>query len=582
MATQRATTVGSFTRRSSSISHHHRRGFKADAKKKMMIKTYSSGTMGMMNSRQVSNSHRRRAKRGRTLLPVAAAAAAASSGSSSDRRTEEGRRREEEDEKNAATASEFQLSPLEPSSAVGTHLRKILERDPNAFEEALDEQLREWALDEEEEEEEKNPTFFSSSSSSQSSSSSGSSARNTKEINGSLSRPAGSSPKMKKNNHPSTSASDFGDAEEEEEEDFASVKNVFSDRAFSQLRKKREVEDALYLCIAKKKAMKGVELTNDFENVRLRRSGLVKRCQVLSSQFLPPGSEDILNKHLIGVLSNVSTNGGLNPENFEKYIPKVVLAHVYQRSAAYGYFLRRVEKRYKVERLFSEKTTALVKEEKNGEEDKHNKKKTESIAPTSNNNGLKKTLNFRARPRLRKRENDLAHGKVEANSRNDEFCIVDEAAGTRTCVEPQLHSFKAYIESLDPEVRARAARIESTEARGALERHVEALFGAQASNSNELSERMRELELLITKTSTKRALSKNEYGKNQQRNANDDNDDEEEETDARLQTSYFEIETMEMTLDNLKHLVIEACAFGGELAVAEDRFDGIDGGVLHR
>ena len=111
---------------------------------------------------------------------------------------------------------------------------------------------------------------------------------------------------------------------------------------------------------------------------------------------------------------------------------------------------------------------------------------------------------------------------------------------------------------------------------------MEALFGAQASNSNELSERMRELELLITKTSTKRALSKNEYGKNQQRNANDDNDDEEEETDARLQTSYFEIETMEMTLDNLKHLVIEACAFGGELAVAEERFDGIDGGVLHR
>lgn len=569
---QRATTVGSFTHRSSSISYHQRG--KADAKKTKMIKNSMPMMTMMKNSRQVSNSHhrRRRAKRG-TLLAVAAAAA--SSGST------KGRREEDEEEKNA-TASEFQLSPLEPSSAVGTHLRKVLERDPNAFEEALDEQLRAWALEEEEEEEEKNSTFSSSSSQS-SSSTSGSSARNTKEINGSLSRPAGSSPTKKKNNHPSTSASDFGDAgEEEEEEDFASVKNVFSDRAFSQLRKKREVEDALYLCIAKKKAMKGVELTNDFENVRLRRSGLVKRCQVLSSQFLPPGSEDILNKHLIGVLSNVSTNGGLNPENFEKYIPKVVLAHVYQRSAAYGYFLRRVEKRYKVERLFSEKTTALVKEEKNGEEDKHNKKKTESIAPTSNNNGLKKTLNFRARPRLRKRENDLAHGKVEANSRNDEFCIVDEAAGTRTCVEPQLHSFKAYIESLDPEVRARAARIESVEARGALERHVEALFGAQASNSNELSERMRELELLITKTSTKRALSKNEYGKNQQRNANDDNDDEEEETDARLQTSYFEIETMEMTLDNLKHLVIEACAFGGELAVAEERFDGIDGGVLHR
>ena len=456
--------------------------------------------------------------------------AAATSSSSEEEESKNDPPFDEEKERNF-TASAFQLSPMQPSSAVGTHLRNVLERDPNAFEDALEKQLRLWAeaLGEEEEKEEKEKTTA------------------------------------------------LVKEEEDKEEDLNATNNVnvFSDRAFSKLRKKREVEDALYLCVAEKKAQRGVELTIDFENVRLRRSGLVKRCQVLSSEFLPAGSEDILNKHLIGVLSNVSTNGGLNPENFEKYIPKVVLAHVYQKSAAYGYFLRRVEKRYNVERLFSEKTTALVKEEK---EEKRGKS-AESIAPPSNNNnGLKRTLNFRARPRLRKRENDIAHGKVEAGNRNDEFCIVDEAAGTRTCVEPQLHSFKAYIESLDPEVRARAARIESAEARGALERHVEALFGAQASNSNELSERMRELELLITKTSTKRALSKNEYGRNRE----SDDDDEEEETDARLRTSYFEIETMEMTLDNLKHLVIEACAFGGELAVAEDRFDGIDGGVLNR
>ena len=463
------------------------------------------------NRRQVSSRRR---------LIKAAATSSSSSESKNDPPFDE------EKERNF-TASAFQLSPMQPSSAVGTHLRNVLERDPNAFEDALEKQLRLWAeaLGEEEEKEEKEKTTA-----------------------------------LVK--------------EEDKEEDLNATNNVnvFSDRAFSKLRKKREVEDALYLCVAEKKAQRGVELTIDFENVRLRRSGLVKRCQVLSSEFLPAGSEDILNKHLIGVLSNVSTNGGLNPENFEKYIPKVVLAHVYQKSAAYGYFLRRVEKRYNVERLFSEKTTALVKEEK---EEKRGKS-AESIAPPSNNNnGLKRTLNFRARPRLRKRENDIAHGKVEAGNRNDEFCIVDEAAGTRTCVEPPLHSFKAYIESLDPEVRARAARIESAEARGALERHVEALFGAQASNSNELSERMRELELLITKTSTRRALSKNEYGRNRE-------SDDDDETDARLRTSYFEIETMEMTLDNLKHLVIEACAFGGELAVAEDRFDGIDGGVLNR
>ena len=486
------------------------------------------GPGGVKKSRRskiiIANQNRRQVSRHRRLIKAAA--------TSSSFESKNDPPFDEENERNF-TASAFQLSPMQPSSAVGTHLRNVLERDPNAFEDALEKQLRLWAeaLGEEEEKEEKEKTTA------------------------------------------------LVKEEEDKDEDLNATNNVnvFSDRAFSKLRKKREVEDALYLCVAEKKAQRGVELTIDFENVRLRRSGLVKRCQVLSSEFLPAGSEDILNKHLIGVLSNVSTNGGLNPENFEKYIPKVVLAHVYQRSAAYGYFLRRVEKRYNVERLFSEKTTAFIEEEK--EEEEKRGKSAESIAPPSNNNnGLKRTLNFRARPRLRKRENDIAHGKVEAGNRNDEFCIVDEAAGTRTCVEPQLHSFKAYIESLDPEVRARAARIESAEARGALERHVEALFGAQASNSNELSERMRELELLITKTSTRRALSKNEYGRNRE----SDDDDDEEETDARLRTSYFEIETMEMTLDNLKHLVIEACAFGGELAVAEDRFDGIDGGVLNR
>ena len=488
------------------------------------------GPGGVKKSRRskiiIANQNRRQVSRHRRLIKAAA--------TSSSFESKNDPPFDEENERNF-TASAFQLSPMQPSSAVGTHLRNVLERDPNAFEDALEKQLRLWAEalgEEEEEKEEKEKTTA------------------------------------------------LVKEEEDKEEDVNATNtvSVFSDRAFSKLRKKREVEDALYLCVAEKKAQRGVELTIDFENVRLRRSGLVKRCQVLSSEFLPAGSEDILNKHLIGVLSNVSTNGGLNPENFEKYIPKVVLAHVYQRSAAYGYFLRRVEKRYNVERLFSEKTTAFIEEEK--EEEEKRGKSAESIAPPSNNNnGLKRTLNFRARPRLRKRENDIAHGKVEAGNRNDEFCIVDEAAGTRTCVEPQLHSFKAYIESLDPEVRARAARIESAEARGALERHVEALFGAQASNSNELSERMRELELLITKTSTRRALSKNEYGRNRE---SDDDDDDDEETDARLRTSYFEIETMEMTLDNLKHLVIEACAFGGELAVAEDRFDGIDGGVLNR
>jgi murein tripeptide amidase MpaA len=59
---------------------------------------------------------------------------------------------DKENERNF-TASAFQLSPMQPSSAVGTHLRNVLERDPNAFEDALEKQLRLWAADLGEEEE---------------------------------------------------------------------------------------------------------------------------------------------------------------------------------------------------------------------------------------------------------------------------------------------------------------------------------------------------------------------------------------------------------------------------------------------
>ena len=139
---------------------------------------------------------------------------------------------EENGERNF-TASAFQLSPMQPSSAVGTHLRNVLERDPNAFEDALEKQLRLWAeaLGEEEEEE--------------------------------------------KEEKEKTTALVKEEEDKEEDVNATNTVSVFSDRAFSKLRKKREVEDALYLCVAEKKAQRGVELTIDF--ARLALSPLASR-----------------------------------------------------------------------------------------------------------------------------------------------------------------------------------------------------------------------------------------------------------------------------------------------------------------
>ena len=67
---------------------------------------------------------------------------------------------------------------------------------------------------------------------------------------------------------------------------------------------------------------------------------------------------------------------------------------------------------------------ALTNDEES--ETEHNSKKL--ISPPQSKNGLKRTLNFRAQPRLRKRENDIVHGKTKGRSRKDEFCVVDEAA----------------------------------------------------------------------------------------------------------------------------------------------------------
>ena len=123
----------------------------SENKNKTMMMMPTMMMMMMGNSRQVSSHRGHRRGRGKR----ARAAGSSASSSSSD------------EEKKLAIASEFQLSPLEPSSAVGTHLKKVLERDPNRFEEELDKQLRAWV---EERELDKNTNAASPSSSSSSSS----------------------------------------------------------------------------------------------------------------------------------------------------------------------------------------------------------------------------------------------------------------------------------------------------------------------------------------------------------------------------------------------------------------------------
>ena len=285
--------------------------------------------------------------------------------------------------------------------------------------------------------------------------------------------------------------------------------------------KRMEVEDIMYLSAARDVIEAGGGETSasssssSTANWRQQRVRLMHRCQKLQS-MLPDGSDDLLINLIVRVIENVSQNSKKIGVTYA--VPASTLADVYKKCATFGYFLQSSKRRLELERFVP---TSM-----------------ESI-----------DLQVLAYPRKMVR-----YGILLANLKAMEGEDVAapppprRVSGYKVPVQlrvpggyqiaSHLINLKEYIDEMGPQARAQAARISSVEANDVLQMHVSSLFDGDVG----------------------RALTSSGQFRRKNR--------------TNCSTGHCIVEErVAIHLNQLKHLILEACAFGAALAKTEHSID---------
>ena len=297
--------------------------------------------------------------------------------------------------------------------------------------------------------------------------------------------------------------------------------------------KRMEVEDIMYLSAARDVIEAGADersassSSTSSANWRQQRVRLMHRCQKLQS-MLPDGSDDLLINLIVRVIENVSQNSKKIGVTYA--VPASTLADVYKKCATFGYFLQSSKRRLELEHFVP---TSI-----------------ESI-----------DLQVLAYPRKMVR-----YGILSANLKAMEGEDVVAAASRRVSgykvpvqlrvpggyeIASDLINLKEYIDEMGPQARAQAARISSVEANDVLQMHVSSLFDGDVGHALTSSGQFRRKHR--TNCSTGHCIVE---------------------------------ERVAIHLNQLKHLILEACAFGAALAKTEhsidDKFGNFDSPLLTR
>ena len=297
--------------------------------------------------------------------------------------------------------------------------------------------------------------------------------------------------------------------------------------------KRMEVEDIMYLSAARDVIEAGADersassSSTSSANWRQQRVRLMHRCQKLQT-MLPDGSDDLLINLIVRVIENVSQNSKKIGVTYA--VPASTLADVYKKCATFGYFLQSSKRRLELEHFVP---TSM-----------------ESI-----------DLQVLAYPRKMVR-----YGILSANLKAMEGEDVVAAASRRVSgykvpvqlrvpggyeIASDLINLKEYIDEMGPQARAQAARISSVEANDVLQMHVSSLFDGDVGHALTSSGQFRRKHR--TNCSTGHCIVE---------------------------------ERVAIHLNQLKHLILEACAFGAALAKTEhsidDKFGNFDSPLLTR
>lgn len=271
-----------------------------------------------------------------------------------------------------------------------------------------------------------------------------------------------------------------------------------------------EVEDILYLKVARVVLEAGGE-SAESSSERRGRFRLTHRCQRLQS-LLPEGSDDFMINLVLRVIENVSKNS--QKVGLTYSVTTSTLADVYTKCASFGYFLQSSKRRFELEQHVSS-TVDFVHLDRIGYQGKLPRYAV-------------------VRSALQAIQGDTPSGEFSRVAGYEVPVPLRVPDGIQ--IERNIVTLKQYIDEMGPAARAHAARFASVEAAEVLQLHVSLLFAGDRDG-------------VLT--------SLGQFRRKPHRHLDDNVPDE----------------RVTVHVNQLKHIVLEACAFGAALAKTESFID---------
>ena len=278
-----------------------------------------------------------------------------------------------------------------------------------------------------------------------------------------------------------------------------------------------EVEDIMYLKAARVVLEAGGD-DSESASERRGRFRLAHRCQRLQS-VLPKGSDEFMINLVLRVLENVSKNS--KQVGLTHSVTTSTLADVYLKCASFGYFLQASQRRFELEHAMSAMMEFVHLD-------------------TVGYSG--KMPRYRVlRSTLQAMQEETPSGKKNKRVSGYKVPVLLRVPNGFP-LRNNLITLKQYVDEMGPQARAHAARFASVEAAEVLQLHVSLLFAGDRDG-------------VLT--------SLGQYRRKPHRSVDDDTTDEH----------------ITVHVNQLKHIVLEACAFGASLAKTERSIDAETGSL---
>jgi hypothetical protein len=254
----------------------------------------------------------------------------------------------------------------------------------------------------------------------------------------------------------------------------------------------------------------GGDVVVDVVDSRRGRLSLMRRCQELQ-RVLPEGSDEFMINLVLRVVENVSKHSRRVGATHE--MTSNALADVYTKCASFGYFLQASERRLELEHYVSTNVDVV---------------RLEKVAYPG------RLARYGVlRSNLRAMEGSTRAGAGVRAAGYEASIPLRVRGGIQ--IQRGMVSLKEYIDAMGPSARAHAARIASVEAAEVLQLHVSNLFNGDCSRG---------------------MTSLGGFRRKPSRSSDGTPDDR-----------------FSVHVHQLKHIVIEACAFGAALARTERAID---------